>query len=139
MGCYSKIVLFPDPGLNDPDFIICKLNDPSAADTSEVTVMFVAIDVLIVEMAVLEIDLFNQSAVDEEGYGPVQGGLGDPFFLVPQSQKELIHVEVIVDSEDLINDRLPFRRVAEPLFLDVFSKLLDGIHDRTIIIEIHYQ
>jgi len=139
MGCYSKIVLFPDPALNRRDSVICKLNDPSAADTSEVTVMFVAIDVLIVEMAVLEIDLLNQSAVDEEGDGPVQGGLGDPLLLVPQPQEELIHIEVIVDREDLIDNRLPFRRVAEPLFLDVFAKLFDGIHDEAIIIEIHYQ
>jgi hypothetical protein len=139
MGCYGKVVLFPDPGLNGHDFIICKLNDPSAAHASEVTVMFVAIDVFIVEMPVLEIDLLNQSAVDEERDGPVEGGLGDPLLLVPQPQEELIHIEVIVDREDLIDNRLPFRRVAEPLFLDVFAKLFDGIHDEAIIIEIHYQ
>jgi hypothetical protein len=139
MGCHSKAVLFPNTILNGPDFIICKLNDPAAANTSEVTVMFVAIDVLIVEMAVLEIDFLNQSAVDEEGDGPVEGGLGDALLLVPQPQKELIHVEVIVDREDLIDNRLPFRRVSQPLFLDVFTKFLYSIHGRTIIIEIHYQ
>ena len=101
--------------------------------------MLVAIDVLIVEVPVLEIDLLDQSAVNEEGDGPVEGGLGDSFFLVSQSQKELIHVEMIVDREDLIDNRLPFRRVAQPLFLDVFSKFLDGIHVHAIIIEIHYQ
>jgi len=90
-------------------------------------------------MPVLEIDLLNQSAVDEERDGPVEGGLGDPLLLVPQPQEELIHIEVIVDREDLIDNRLPFRRVAEPLFLDVFAKLFDGIHDEAIIIEIHYQ
>jgi len=139
MGCYSKVVFFPDAALNDPDFIICKLNDPAAAHASEVTVLFLAIDVFIVEMPVLEIDLLNQSAVDEERDGPVEGGLGDPLLLVPQPQEELIHIEVIVDREDLIDNRLPFRRVAEPLFLDVFAKLFDGIHDEAIIIEIHYQ
>ena len=83
MGCYRKVVLFPNPALNGPDFIICKLNDPAAADASEVAVMFVTVDVFIVEVPVLEIDLLDQSAVDEEGDSPVQGGLGDPFFLVP--------------------------------------------------------
>ena len=101
--------------------------------------MLVAIDVLIVEMAVLEIDLFNQSTVDEEGDGPVQGGLGDCFSFIPQTQIEVVHVEVIVDGKDLINDRLPLRGIAQPLFPDIFPKLLDGIHDGAIIIEIHYQ
>jgi hypothetical protein len=138
MGCYSKVVLFPNPALNGPDFIICKLNNPATADTSEVAVMFVAIDVLIVKVSVLKIDLLNQSTVDEEGDGPVEGGLGNPLLLVPQPQKELIDIEVIVDREDLIDNHLPFRRVAEPLFLDVFAKLLDGIHDHTLLLRFNY-
>jgi hypothetical protein len=104
-----------------------------------VTVMFVAIDVLIVEMAVLEIDLFNQSAVDEEGDGPIEGGLGDRFSFIPQTEVEFIHVEVIVDGENLINDRLTLRCIAQPLFPDIFPKFLYGIHGGTIIIEIQYQ
>ena len=84
MGCYGKAVLFPDFSLNAHDFIICKLDDPAAGDTSKVAVMFMAVDVLVVEMAVFEIDFFNQSAVDEEGDGSVQGGLGNPLLLVPQ-------------------------------------------------------
>ena len=101
--------------------------------------MFVAIDVLIVEMAVLEIDFLYQSAIDKKGDSSVDRGLGDPLILIPQPQKELIYVEVIMDCEDLFNNRLPFRRVAKPLFLDIFPKLLNCIHDHTIIIEIHYQ
>jgi hypothetical protein len=139
MGSDGKIVLFSDFTLDAYDFIICKLDDPAAADTSKVAVMFVAIDVLVVEMAVLEIDLLNQSAVDEEGDGPVQGGLGDPLLLVPQPQKEFIHIKMIVDGEDLIDNRLAFRRIPQPLFFDVFAKFLDGVHNSTIIIEIHYQ
>jgi hypothetical protein len=139
MGCYSKAVLLPDPSLNGPDRIICKLNDSAAVDTSEVAMMFVAIDTLIVEMAVLEIDLFNQTAVNEEGDGPVEGGLGNPLLLVSQPQEEFIDVEVIVDGEDFLNDRLPLRGVSHPLFLNIFPKFLDSIHGRTIFIEIHYQ
>lgn len=139
MGCYSKAVLFSDPVLNGPDFIFRKLDDPPAAYASQVAVMLVTIDMFIVEMAVLEIDLLDKAAFDEEGDGPVQGGLGDPLFLVPQPQEELIHVEVVVDSENLLDDRFPLRRVAKPLFFDVFPKFLDGNHDYTIIIEIHFQ
>jgi hypothetical protein len=139
MGCYRKVVLFPNPGLNGPDFIICKLNDSAAADTSEVAVMFVAIDLLVMEVAVLEINLLNQSTVDKEGDCPIQGGLGDPLLLVPQPQEELIDIEVIADREDFIDNRFPFRCIAEALFLNVFAKFLDSVHDLTIIIEIHYQ
>ena len=139
MGCYRKVVLFPNPALNGPDCIICELNDSAAADTSEVAVMFVAIDLLVMEVAVLEIDLLNQSTIDEKRDGPVEGGLGDPLFLVPQPQKELIDIEVIVDRENLIDNHLPFRCIAESLFLNVFAKFLDSVHDLTIIIEIHYQ
>jgi hypothetical protein len=139
MGCYRKVVLFPDPALNAVDFIICKLNDSAAVDTTKVAVMLVTIDVLVVKVAVLEIDLLNQSAIYKEGDGPVEGGLGDSLLFVPQPQKELIHVEVIMDREDLINDCLPFRSVAKPFFLDIFAKFLYGFHDLTIIIENHYQ
>lgn len=139
MGCYSKAVLFFDPRLNDPDCIICKLNDPAAVDTSKVAVMFVAIDALIVKVAILEIDLLNQTTVDEKGDGPVEGGLGDPLVFVSQTQEEFIDVEVIVEGKDFLNDHLPLRGVSHPLFLDVFPKFLEGIHDRAIFIEIHYQ
>ena len=74
--------------------------------------MLVTIDVLIVEVVVLEIDLLNQSTVYKEGDGPVEGGLGDSLLFIPQTQKEFVHVEVIMDREDLINDYLPFRRVS---------------------------
>lgn len=101
--------------------------------------MFMTIDVFIVEMPVCEIDLFYQSTVDQEGDGPIQGCLGDPLLLVPQSQKEFIHIEVIVERKDLLDDRLPFRRVAQPPFPNVSPKLLYGIHDRTIFIENQFQ
>jgi hypothetical protein len=139
MGSDDKIVFFSDFTLDAHDFIICKLDDPAAAATSKVAVMFVAIDVLVVAMTVLEIDLLNQSTVDEEGDGSIQGGLRDSLLFIPQTQKEFVYVEVIVDREDLINDHLPFRRIPQPLFLDVFAKFLDGVHNSTIIIEFQYQ
>jgi hypothetical protein len=112
MGCYSKAVFLPDPSLYGSDLIICKLNDSAAVDTTKVAVMLVTIDVLIVEVAVLEIDLLNQSTFNKEGDGPVEGGLGDSLLFVPQTQKEIIHVEVIMDREDLLDNRFPLRRVA---------------------------
>lgn len=139
MGCYSKAILFPDSSLDGPNCIICKLNDPATVDTSEVAVMFVAINALVVKVTILEINLLNQTAVNEEWDGPVEGGLGDPLILVSQTQEEFIDVEVVVDSEDFLNDRLPFRGVSHPLFFDVFPKFLNGIHDHAIFIEIHYQ
>lgn len=136
MGCYCKVVPLPDPILNGPDCIICKLNDPAAADTSEVAVMLVAIDVFVVEVAILEIDFLNQTTVNEERNGPVEGGLGDPLVLVSQTHKEFIDVEVIVDGEDFLDDRFPLRGVSHPLFLDVFPKFLYGVHNTLFLLRL---
>lgn len=98
--------------------------------------IFVSIDVFIIEAASIEINRLDEPAFDEKGDSPVQGCLGDPFSLVPQSQKKSIHIEVVVNREDLLNDRLPLRRPSKPLCLDIFPKFINRIHDPTIIIEI---
>ncbi len=78
----AKVVFFADTFLQGPYFIIFKLYDPPATVASEVRMILVTIDVFIVEMPILEIDLLDKAAFDEEGYSPVKGGLGDPFSLV---------------------------------------------------------
>jgi len=97
MRGYDETVLFPHLVLNLCDFVIRELKDPSAADASEMAVMFVTINVFIVEMTILEIDLLDQSTFHEEGNGSVNRSLGNYLFLVSQAQKELIHIEVIMN------------------------------------------
>lgn len=111
MRRYDETVLFPDQILDLYDFIICKLKVPAAADAPEVAVMFMTIDMFIMEVAILEEDLFDQSTFDEERDDSVNRSLGNDLFLVSHAEKKLIHIEVIMDRKDLLNDHLPFRSV----------------------------
>lgn len=139
MGSYDKTVLSPDPILYVYDFILSELEDPSTADASEMGVMFVAIDVFIVEVAIFEIDLLDQFAFDEEGKRSVNRGLRNDHFLVSQTQKEFIRIEVIMKRENLLNNHLPLRSVPESLLFDVFPEFSDRFHDLAIIIETHFR
>jgi hypothetical protein len=62
-----------DPFLNSNEFIIPKFEDLTTADASEMGVMPVAVDVFVMEVSVLEINLSDQTAFNEEGDGPVYG------------------------------------------------------------------
>lgn len=137
MRSYDKTVLLPDLIPNFHEFIVSNLKDPSAADTSEMAVMFVTIDVFIVEVAIFEIDFLDQFAFDEEGKSSVNRGLRNDHFLVSQTQKELIRIKVIMKRENLLNDHLPLRCVPQPLLLDVFPEFLNRVHNLAIIIETH--
>jgi hypothetical protein len=124
--------------LNGCDFVFWEFNDPPAANTSQVAVISVTVDMFIMEVAILEIDLLDQSTFNEQRKGSVDRGLANGFVLVPQTKKKLIHIEVTVNRENGPDDRLPFRSVPQPFLLDKFPKFLNFIHDRSIIIiEIH--
>ena len=74
--------------------------------------MFMTIDMFIMEVSILEKDLFDQSTFDEERDDPVNRSLGNDLFLVSHAEKKPIHIEVIMDGKDLLNDHLPFRSVS---------------------------
>ena len=65
------------------DSIVGKFDDFATGDAAEVAVVFLAENPLIVKVAVLEVDPLDQAAVDEQGDGPVYGGIGNPLILVP--------------------------------------------------------
>jgi len=102
-------------------------------------VLFVTIDMFIVEVTILEIDLLDQSTFDEKGNGSVDRRPRNDLFLVPQSQKKLIHVKVIVNRENLLDNRLPFRGVAKSLVSDKCTKFSNLVHNDTIIVETQFQ
>ncbi len=141
MRGYDETVLSPDLFLNLFDFIIRELKVPSAADAPDVTVMFMSIDMFIVEVAILEKDLFDQSTLDEQGNSSVNRSLGNDLLLVSHAQKKPIYIEVIMSRKNLLNDHLPFRRVPKPSFLDITPEFSNLIHDlaNPIIIETHFQ
>ena len=103
--------------------------------------MYMTIDMFVMEVAILEKDLFDQSTFDEERNDSVNRSLGNDLFLVSNAEKKPIHIEVIMDGKNLLNDYLPFRSVSEPFFLDVIPEFLDFIHNlvKSIIIETQSQ
>jgi hypothetical protein len=103
------------------------------------TVVLMTINMLIMEMAILEIDLFDQAAFNEEGNGSVNRGLRDPLLLVSQTDKKAISIEMVMSRKDLFDDQFSLRRVPKALFSDVFPKFLNFIHNDVIIIETHFQ
>lgn len=133
MRGYNETVLLPDLILNPHDFTTRKLEDFPATDTSEVTVVFVTINVLIMEVTVFEIDLLDEATLNEEGNRSVDRRLGNDLFLVSQPKKKLVHIKVVMIRKDLLNDHLPFRCPPKPSLLDVLSEFLDLVHGR-----VHY-
>ena len=103
--------------------------------------MYMTIDMFVMEVAILEKDLFDQSAFDEQRNSSVNRSLGDNLFLVSHAEKKLIHIEVVMGRKNLFNDYLPFRSVSEPFSLDVIPEFLDFIHNlvKSIIIETQSQ
>ena len=76
--------------------------------------MFMTIDMFIMEVSILEKDLFDQSTFDEERDDPVDRSLGNDLFLVSHAEEKPIHIEVIMNRKDLLDDHLPFRSVSKP-------------------------
>ncbi len=91
-------------------------------------VRLVTVDVFIMHVAIFVIYLLHQPALDKQGKGAIYGGLGDLIALVAQSQIKFIHVEMIVDVEDLPQDDLPLLGIAQPLPLD---KIPENFYFRT--------
>ena len=73
--------------------------------------MFMAIDMFIMEVAILEKDLFDQSTLDEQRNRSVNRRLGNDLFLISHAEEKLIHIEVVMSRKNLLNDHLPFRSV----------------------------
>jgi hypothetical protein len=103
---------------------LLKLNNLSAIQTPKVAVVFMAIDVFVMEVAVFKIGLLNEAGFQKIRNEAVYGGLGDLFFLVFQPQIELIYVEVIMCGKDLLDDGLTLRGISKPLFANKLSEYL---------------
>jgi hypothetical protein len=69
--------------------------------------MGVAVDMLVMPVALAEVHFPDQAAVNEQGQSPVNGGLGNLDPLLPELQIEAVHVEMPVDFEDLLENPLP--------------------------------
>jgi len=83
MRSNCEIVLSADIILKVQDFIICELKNTAAANASKMAVMFVTVNMFVMQMPVLEIDLLDEATFDEKRDRPVNGSLGNSLLLVP--------------------------------------------------------
>jgi hypothetical protein len=107
-----------------------ELLDLAAAQAEEMVVVGVAVDMLVVPVAVAEIDFPDEAAIDQQRQGPIDGGLGDLGALAFELQIKLIYVKVAVDREDLPENLLALRGAPQPPSSNIILKYLEfGFHD----------
>jgi len=128
VGCREKSIPLADLILNPYDLIIRKFNDFPATNASEMAVLLVAVNVLVVKMTVLEVDLLDQSTLDKKGNRSVYRGLGNTSLSAPETQIKVIHIEMIMGRENLANNHLSLRCVPETSIFDKFPKSVDLVH-----------
>ena len=97
-------------------------------------VFVVAVNMLVMPVAVAEIHFPDQAAVDKQRQGPVDGGLGDLGALALEQQIKLIHVKVAMHREDFPENLLALRRAPQAPLADIILKNLNfgrhlGNHD----------
>jgi hypothetical protein len=73
----------------------------------------------IVPMAVTKIYFPDQAAVDKQGQGPVNGGLGNLDPLLAQPEIKFIHIKMLMIFKDLPENHLPLRGSPETPLSDI--------------------
>jgi hypothetical protein len=73
--------------------------------------VFTSMNMFVVVMTIFEKDLFDQTALYEEGDGSINGCLGNSLLSFLEPQIELVNVKVVVLREDFLYDGLPFRGI----------------------------
>lgn len=84
------------------------LHHRAALQTDQMIVVSVTKGMLIVGVLVVFFDLLDEAAFDEEGEGPVNGGLRHLDILSPHTFEEFCRGKMTVKGEDLVEDSLPF-------------------------------
>jgi hypothetical protein len=74
VGAYLELMLPTDSVLEVFNGPAGEFDDRSAAEADQVIVMFPPEKILIVSLLASEVDLFNESAPDEEFQGPIDCG-----------------------------------------------------------------
>jgi hypothetical protein len=102
-----------------------ELQNLPAAQAPEVAVLGVAVDGLVVPVAIGKVHLPDQAAIDEQGDGPVDGGPGDLDPPMAESEVEFVHIEVGPNLENFLEDPLSLRCAPQSPLADVFLENLD--------------
>ena len=88
-----------------------------------------AVNMLVVPVPLGEIHLPDEAAIQKEGQGAVNGGLGDLGALALEQQIKLIHIKMAVPGENFPQNLLALRGAPQPPLPDIFLKYLEfGFH-----------
>lgn len=90
------------------------LDHRPAFQADKVVVVLMAEGMLVVSMFVVPFDLFNKTAFDEKGKGPVDRSLGNLDVPAPHAFEESFRVKMAVEGKDLIKYPLPFPGELKP-------------------------
>jgi hypothetical protein len=101
---------------------LLKLHHLAAAQAPEMGMLRMAVDMLVMPVAVGEIHFPDEAAFPKQGQDPVNGGPGDLDPFLPELQVELVHIEVAVNLKDLLEHPLPLRGAPESPPADKFLK-----------------
>ena len=104
--------------------------DFPATQAAEMIMVGVAVNMLVMPVAVAEIHFPDQAAIDEERQSPVDGGLGDLGALALELQIEPVYIKVAVNLEDFPENFLALRRAPQsPLAKIILEDLEFGGHN----------
>lgn len=102
--------------------VITKLNNFSAFNTHHVIVVLVAEDMLISDVPLAAHRLFDHPAIGQQRDQAIDGSQGDPFFPFLQTVIEGLDIEVLVEREDLAQDRPPLGGELQSLCPEIFGE-----------------
>ncbi len=80
--------------------------------------------VLIMGVFIVPLHLLDKTALEEEGKGSVDGGLGDPDAFAPHALEEFLRSKMSVEGENLAEDPLSLLGELETLFVEKLSEYL---------------
>jgi hypothetical protein len=99
------------------DLVVLELEDEPALDADQVIVMIA--DDLVARLAVAELALDREPALDQELERAIDGGLADLGMALADLREQLVDRDVVARPEELLDDRLALGGGVEPVLGDV--------------------
>lgn len=114
--------------------VLCEFYYFSTIYTAKMAVVLMAIYVFIMSVAGLEVCFLDEAAFEEQGDGPVDGGLGNLVILPSEPLVEFIHVEMIMNGKDHPDYFLSLGGIPQSFSVDEFPEDIDFVvHDPGLV------
>lgn len=117
-----------DAVVEEGDVFVLELDDAVAVDADEVVVLgFVEEIGVVVGLFAAEVDVAEETALDHEGEGAVDGGAGDGAVDAADAVEEFFGVEVFVRGEDGVDDDFALAGAAQAFAGEVVIESLGDL------------